>query len=246
MAAIIELGTRNFVTTGGTTTLTATPTLNDLIVVVCMAVGVAGGTTAVSDNNSGGAGTYTKAGTSATGPVANQLIDVWVRNALIASASSTVFKATQVGSTGGGLGVFRVSGMTKTGSTAMRGFGKQDSAGPGTPTPILLPMGGGGAQAALTTNPLIGAVCRDSNPPSLTPRASPAWTEAFDVGFNSPSSGIEVMWISSGETASSIAWGSSSAGTFGAFAFELDASAGATPTSLLWTPQLTVPTVYIR
>src|SRR5215472_6834494 len=101
-------------TTAGNKTVTATPALGDLIVVIAPATGVA--TTGVTDNNTDGLGTYTKIGSSFTGFSTAGDLSVWVRNALVGSASSTIFTAAQGSSTGGGLDVLRVSGMSRTGS----------------------------------------------------------------------------------------------------------------------------------
>jgi hypothetical protein len=87
-----------------------------------------------------------------------------------------------------------------------------------TPTCVL-------NSAALTTNALIGAVFNGTNPATMTPRAS--WTERADVGYATPTSGLEVMSRDSGETATSIAWGGTSASAFCASVFELDITAPA-------------------
>ena len=58
MAAVALLGTVTWATTGGNATVTATPTVGDLIVVVSPSTGLAGGPTNVSDNNTDGLGTY--------------------------------------------------------------------------------------------------------------------------------------------------------------------------------------------
>lgn len=228
MATVTHAGT-TWTTAAGNKTVTATPALNDLIVVVAATSGLAGGTTAVSDNNSGGAGTYVQVDVDQTGFSTTGVLTVWVRTALVASASSTVFTASQASSSGGGLTVFSVAGMTRTGASAVRGSGGQSSGTSGTtPAPVL-------TQAALTGNPVIGAVANGTSPAGLTPRSSPAYTEASDLGYATPTTGLESMFINSGETASTITWGGTSASTFASIAVELDTST-APPPALVMAP----------
>lgn len=224
MATIAKLGTEVINTTGGTsTTQTSTPAVNDLIAVVVFASAAANKVASVTDNNS--SGTYTKVGEVDLSTT--HTVGIFVRDALIASASSTIFTANYTGTaTGGGLCPFSISGMSKTGATAIRQSNTATGLAGTTPTVVL-------GAAALTSNPLLGAGGRVSNPPAWTARSSPAYTEAFDVGYNSPSSGVEAMFISSGETASSIAWGATTPGDWHAIVAEFDSSAAATP-SLIW------------
>ena len=92
--------------------------------------------TGVTDNNS--AGTYTQVDTDRTGFSTTGVLTVWVRTALITAASSTIFTAAQVGSTGGGLHVYRLSGMTLLGASAVRSSGGQSTGTSGTtPAPVL-------------------------------------------------------------------------------------------------------------
>lgn len=227
MAAFTLGGTVTWNTTGGTTTVTTTPVLGDLIVVIAGTSGLAGGTTAVTDNNSGGAGTYAQISSDFTGFSTTGVLTAWVRNNLILSASSTVFTAAQVGSSGGGLAVCRISGMSIVGLGAVRGAGGQSSGTLGTtPAPVLLRRTGSafsGTQAALTANLMIGAVCNGTN--STTTVVQPAsWTEAFDNGYNTPATGLEVCFRDNGNTASTITFGGNSATAFASIAIELDVS----------------------
>ena len=50
MATVAVLGTSVFNTTAGNKTITATPTVGDLIVIIAATSGLAGGTISVSDN----------------------------------------------------------------------------------------------------------------------------------------------------------------------------------------------------
>lgn len=230
MASAAVLGTTVWNTTAGNKTITATPTAGDLIVIVAPCT-LSGGTTSVSDNNSDLRGTYTKIGSSFTGFSTAGDLSIWIRNALVGSGTSTVFTAAQAGSTGGGLLIYRITGMSIVGLAAVRGAGGQSAGGAGgTPAPVLLgrtPSGGGytfsGTQAALTGNLVIGAVCNGTN--STTTVTQPAsWTEDFDNGYNTPPSGFEACHRNSGETNSTITFGSTTATAFASMVIELDTS----------------------
>ena len=179
----------------------------------------------MTDNNSGGAGTYVQVDVDRTGFSTAGVLTVWVRTALITSATSTVFTATQPSSTGGGLDVFRISGMTKTGAAAVRQSAGQSTGTSGTtPAPVL-------GAAALTANPLIGAVCCGTNASTnLTPRTG--WTEATDLGYNTPATGMETMFRSSGETGTTQTWGSTAPSAFASVVVEFDSSAAAIATAV--------------
>lgn len=227
MATIATLGTTVWSTTGGNATITATPTLADLIVIISGSTGLAGGTTSVTDNNSDNRGTYTQIQADATGFSTTGVLTAWVRHALIGSATSTVFTSNQATSSGGGLLIYAVTGMSIVGLGAVRGAGIQSSGTLGTtPAPVLLRRIGttfSGTQAALTGNAMIGAVCNGTN--STTTTAPPtSWTESFDNGYNTPATGLEVCFRNSGETNSTITFGATSATAFASIAIELDTS----------------------
>jgi hypothetical protein len=226
VAAVTHAGTGIWTTTAGNKTFTGTPAASDLIVVVAPASGVA--TSAVTDNNADGLGTYTQADSDRTGwgSATTGHLTVWVRNALIGSATSTVFTATQSGSTGGGLDVFRISGMTRTGAAAVRQTAGQSSGTSGTtPAPVF-------GAAPLTGNPVIGAVCNAQTTAGsvITQRAN--FTEASDLAYSTPGSGLETMFRSSGETATTQTWGSTSGSAFGSVVAEFDTSAPETSPQL--------------
>lgn len=231
MASVTAAGT-TWNTTAGNKTVVATPAASDLIIVIAGTSGLAGGTTTVTDNNSDGFGTtpgYTQINTDFTGFSTTGVLTAWVRNILIGSATSTTWTAAQGSSSGGGLTVLRISGISIVGLGAIRGCGGQSSgASAATPAPVLLRRIGttfSGTQAALTGNVIIGAVCCGTNASTnFTPRSSPAYTEDTDSGYNTPATGLEVMHINSGDTASTITWGSAAPSGFASIAFEVDVS----------------------
>lgn len=214
MATVTIAGTATWNTTGGNTTETATPALRDLIVVVAASTGAA--TTAVTDNNADLEGAYTQVDANRTGFSTTGTLTVWVRNSLIGSATSTVFTATQTGSTGGGLDVYRVSGMARAGAGAVRSAGGQSTGTLGTtPAPVL-------SLTPLTTNPIITAVANGTSPAGVTGPAS--YTATTNLGYATPTTGLVVAFISSGITSATVTWGSTSATAFASTAIELDSS----------------------
>jgi hypothetical protein len=226
MATVAHLGTAVINTTAGSKTVTATPTANDLVVVFTPITGLTGSgpTISVTDDNSDGQGSYTMIGVTPnrTGFSTLGALQVWVRNSLVGISNSTIFTANQTGSSGGGLDLFRVSGMSRAGSSAVRQSTGQSSGTAGTtPAPAF-------GSAVLTGNPVLAAVGNGTSPATLTPRGSPVYTEATDVGYSTPTTGFESMFISSGETGTTITWGSTSATSFASIAIELDSSAPST------------------
>jgi hypothetical protein len=214
MAVLTNAGS-TFNTTAGSKTVTATPAIDDLIVVIASTSGLAGGTTAVTDDNS--SGTYTQVDSDRTGFSTTGVLTVWVRNSLIPAASSTIFTAAQVGSTGGGLTVIRISGCTKPGAAAVRSNGGQSSGTAGTtPAPVL-------SSTPLSPNPIIAAVSNGTNSTTTVVQRT-GYTEAFDNGYNTPPTGLEVSYLSSGESSATITFGGTSVSIFASVAIEIDSS----------------------
>lgn len=217
MAAVTLLGSATFNTSSGTKTVTATPAVGDLIVVVTAHTG---NTSAAlpTDDNSGGGGTYTLINSCVKASSADTM-RVFIRDGLIQSGTSTVFTHAPGTSSGGGLAVFKVTGMTRASISAVRQSAIQSNqASGGTPTPVF-------GASVLTGNPVIGAVFNATNPAGMTPRSSPVYTERNDSGYNTPGTGLETMSIDSGETGTSIAWGGTSGSAFCSLVLELDTSA---------------------
>lgn len=207
-------------TTAGNKTVTATPAVNDLIVVVHGISGWASGDDSViTDDNSGGAGTYDRIGTAtvpmSTGGGTSCALWISIRTALISSATSTVFTATNTGDTGGGLTVLRFSGMARTGINAVRQSTRESSA---TENPPTIAFG----MPLLTGNPVVLGVMGEDNPAALTPPAG--FTEADDTGWNSPTTGVEVCWDDAGQTTDTLAWSGGALTDHNEVGIELDIS----------------------
>jgi hypothetical protein len=240
MAAVTKLGTETFNTNSGTHTVTATPAVNDLIIIIAANTGNVS-SNPPTDNNSDGLGTYSTVATSVKATSADTM-RIFVRNSLIGSNTSTVFSHAPGTTSGGGLVVLKVTGMTNAGLAAIKQTAKQkNQASGGTPTPVF-------SVAANTLNPVIGAVFNETTTAAtMTPRGTPAYTERADVGYSTPTTGLEVMSIDSGETGTSIAWGSTSSSAFCSLAIELALNvpptvAPNTPVDLA-TGQSTTPTL---
>lgn len=215
MAAVTLLGSVTFDTNSGTKTVTATPAVGDLIVII----------TAHGDNTSAATPTDDQSGTYTT--ILNSKMDTnahtmmfHVRTALIPAASSTIFSHAPGTTTGGGLAVLKVTGMTRVGASAALQNAKQENqAGGTTPAPVF----GATPQSG---NPVIGAVFIDNaNPAGISPRSSPAYTELADVGYDTPKEGLEIMSIDSGETSATITWGGNATQIYCDGVIELDISA---------------------
>lgn len=212
-AAVSLLG-NTINTTAGAKTVTATPAVGDLILIFVVVSGD-GTWSAPTDNQSG---TYTIVDVQLNNNSA--IYGAWyVRDALIPAASSTIFTLSNPGSdTGGGLAVVKITGMSKAGSSAVRQskIGGQGGAAAGTPAT------GNWTSAKLTTNPVVGAVINLSNPAGLTPTTS--YSELLDTGYSTPTSGVEIQKIDSGDTTNTMTWGSSSGSDWVCMGVELDAT----------------------
>ena len=192
-----------------------TPAANDLLV----AFVVASATTATGTmTDSQGLG-FTKV-TSRVYNSSAETIYLFVANNLAAASSMTVtFDCTGDAATGVVIFVARVSGMTRTGTAAIRQSSGQNNLTAGTtPAPVF-------AAAALTGNPTLGVVGNLSNPAALTEPTG--WTERGDTGFASPTRGGEYVSRDSGFTGTTITWGSAGATAKGDISVELDTSAAA-------------------
>lgn len=167
-------------------------------------------------------GTYTDCGTANKNSSADEA-HVFVRDALISSNTTmtVTWDCSADSATGCIMFMVRVSGMSRTGSSAIRQFANQNNqAGGGTPAPSF-------AVAALTGNPTLGFIFNATNPAGMTPPTS--WSELrADAGYGSPTTGGEYVVRNSGFTGTTITWGSTSASAFCAMIIELDTSVAAT------------------
>lgn len=215
--AFTQLGTQSFTTATGTHTVTATPAANDLIVLVLAHSGYTG-TDAPTDNNSDGLGTYTLA-KSALSRSSGDTLAVWVRDHLVGSATSTVFTAAPGTTSGGGLAVMKLTGMTRVSSNAVKKTGSQDN-GTGGTTPAASWTGGG---SAATTNSVLAALMNQTSPGGVA-KPTTFTTRQVNDGYAMPTTGIDIATVDSGNTDSTVTWGGNST-LFGHVIVEFDATA---------------------
>lgn len=200
-------------TNSGSHSVTATPQGNDLIVIVTEASGNTADT-APTDNNVN-AGTYSQI----VNPVKNTSADkmaVYVRTPLIQQPNSTVFTHNPGASTGGGLSVYAIRGMSKVGAAAvLQSAVQQNQAGGGTPAPVL-------GVTPQTNNPVIMGVFNATNPGGVTIRSG--YTSDVNTGYATPTSGFDTSHLNNAEGSTTLTMGGTSASAFCSFAIEFDMS----------------------
>lgn len=195
---------------GASYNLTAfTPAAGDLIVVFTMHTGTSTVTAGGSLSDTQGL-SYELLGSQLFN-TSQYCLQLWVAKSTAANSSNTIAVTTPGTVQGCAGAAYRVAGAE---GVYVRQFAFATGAAASTPTVVL-------GAAALTGNSLMGAVGNTSNPATLTPRSSPVWTESLDTGYNSPTTGFECAFVNSGDTASSIAWGGTSATAWCACVVEL-------------------------
>ena len=196
------------------TTASFTPALDDLLVVFVKGRVTLTRPSTMTDTQSG---TYTNI-LALDGPGTNGTMYLFVRNSLTPNSSMTItWDCT--GDTAGAahIQVARVSGITRTGATAILQTATQSAQSASTtPAPTF-------SSSALTGNPTLGAVFNRTDPATMT--APTSWTERSDVGNTTPTTGTEWVSRDSGFTGTTITWGSTSASLFGSMIVEVDTSA---------------------
>lgn len=211
--------------TGGTpnTSGAFTPAVGDLLVVFVAASVTVQATATLTDS----AGiTFTQVGRVPWGTNVNSLY-LFVSNSLAPSATSqtVTFDTASDPATGTVIAVASITGVTRTGLTAILQSTGQANQAAGTPAPVF----GAGVD---TNNPTLGAVANNTSPAGLTPPTS--WTENGDTGYSTPTTGMEYVSRDSGFTGTTITWGSASASVFASGIIEIDTSVVASaPSNLL-------------
>lgn len=199
-----------------TTSNAFSPSSGQLLVVF-----VVGGATVEADPalTSSTGMTFSRVSTTATYSGSTATIYAYVSTSTVSNTSSQTVNFAPADTTNGTMMfVYGVSGMSKTGLTAVRQSAKQDNKGAAqAPTPTF-------SAAALTGNVVLGVAGNSTNPAALTPPSG--WTEpaSGDVGYSTPTAGAETAYRNSGETGTVITWGSASASQSGSLILELDTS----------------------
>lgn len=187
-----------------------TPAVGDLLVFLVLA-----SETVDAGSVSSSAGyTFTKVATAHRN--STDTLYVFVADSLVTSAVSQTltYNCASDAATGCFRVVISISGMARTGASAVRQSAVQNTGTAGT-TPAVT-FGG----AALTANPLVALLCNQANPATVTQPSG--WSEQNDSGFNTPTTGFEYANINSGFTSSTVTWGSTSGTQFAALAVEFD------------------------
>jgi hypothetical protein len=230
--SVTHLRVNTFDTAGTSfTTSSFTPTIGDS---VFMYIGYA--RDIVNDNPSvtdSLGGTWTPIGGNGTFAHTDnrRVIRLYVRDAIITAATAVPMTATY--NNGGGntcascaLGVFAITGVTKTGSAVRRqGYTGHGENG-GTPSTYFNPDN---ATPCLATNVVLVAICNGANPATMSPPSG--FTELQDIGVTPPVSpalplGLEYAYVLSGYTGANAAWTSTTATDAGCLGTEIDMSVG--------------------
>jgi hypothetical protein len=211
MAAVTPCGSIWNTTAGvkTTATLSPTPASGTLLVAV---VGVAAVDTAPTmSDNKGGAWTlvdsFRSYGSAITGG-----LRIYVRNTACDGTSMSV-TMTPSGDGGGGLFVLSVTDPAAFGASAVRSTGGQADQASGTPAPVL-------GSTPLSKNPVIIAVMTQTNG-TANATVRTGYTEDYDLGFNTPPSGMEVQHRDSGETSATLTTGGAAPSGFASIGIEI-------------------------
>lgn len=205
----------------GNRTATATPTLNDFIVIFQGYTGNATGPAVISDNNADGQGSnYGFFGNALKNASADRM-EMWIRNTPIRSATSTIWTSTQPTNTGGFLLVFRIAIKDFPSANQMvvqSGFQSNGSAA-GTPTITL-------GATTLQGSGLIGVIFNGTNPAATA--APSGWNSSLGFGYATPAAGVGYTTASDNglartPTVSTVTWSGTSASAFCAGMVEIAA-----------------------
>ena len=193
-----------------------TPTQGDLLVVVSGITATAVSPTCTTGSNGI---TFTRVVDQAWSASAHRH-NIFVANQLVPASPTAMTVSIDVtgdNGTGGNISVLRVQGMQRTGTAAVR-----------QATAFTNVVGTGGAYdmsfpaATLSSNIVIATLANNTNPATITPPTG--FTEICDIGYDTPSAGLEVCYdLTGGYTTRT--WGSISATVGTANGIELDTSA---------------------
>jgi hypothetical protein len=202
-------------TAGAKTTGSFQPAAGELLVAV---VGIAGNDTAptMSDTDATITGwtlvdSFRSHGSAITGG-----LRIYVSNQGANGASITV-TMTPTGDTGGGLAVLSVTDAAGFGASAVAGNGGQADQAAGTPAPVLDTV------PHVASAMIIAVMTQTNGSANASPRTAttPDYTEAYDQGFNTPATGIEVQYLAGGETSQTLTTGGATPSGFAAIGIEI-------------------------
>lgn len=175
-----------------------TPAADDLLLVAVYASGSAAATPTLS--SSVGGKTFSLVGSAAGKATSADTLYLFVADQLASATSQTVTFDTTDNVTGTVMNLYQVSGVTVTGTTAIRQFGKQENQASGA-TPAVTLSG-----ACQTGNPVIAAHYNASTAPTIPS----GWTAGATATHSAPTQRGSAYYRDSGETGSTITWGGTS------------------------------------
>lgn len=216
MAAITVVAT-TYTTTNATsyTSASFTPANNDLLAVI---VRVTGSSLAAPTLVSSAGTTFTLVSLESFGVGGTMYF--FIANALSTNTAQTLtYDCTGDAATSCFIKPFRVSGMTRLGTSALRQEVVEEFPTTTTIDPVF-------ASAPLTTNPIICAVATGDLTAALTSPSSFS-TAVHDTG-STPNASLWSCKSDSGITSETLTWGGTLSGTALAMHWELDVSASAT------------------
>ena len=207
------------------------PAVGDLLVVFVALSTNTNATPTMTDNQGG---TYALIGHALWLSSANSLV-CFVREQIVTTTTAHTITAATGSNEAGQIIIQSISGMFRTGLSAVRSFGKQENqATATTPAPAL-------NQAAQTNNLTLVAVA--SGDTTTTPPVG--WTERFDTSQSTPTTALEVATRNSGFTGTTITFGATQSTDFASMAVELDGSAEDIPAAAIGSATITNPTITI-
>jgi hypothetical protein len=192
-----------------------TPVDGDLLVVFVVASDTT--TDAATLSSSVGEQTFSRIVTTNKNTNADRLY-AFVSNFKATAISQTVtFDCTGDQATGAIIGIARISGIPLIGLGAIKQYAVQtNQGGATTPNTVF-------SNNVLSGNPTLGFIGNGTNTATMTPPTN--WSELSDVGYNSPSTGLEYVYRNSGFNGTNIIWGNNSSSPFGSIILEIAAQA---------------------
>jgi hypothetical protein len=193
------------------------PASGDLLIALVQAGNTTDATSTLS--SSIGGFTFTQIGSGVSYAAGTHMIYAFVSDALVSNTASQTVTWTEAADPAGGtvIFVYRVSGVTRTGLSAIKQSITNSGASGVTPNTVF-------SASALTGNPTLVLLGNGTSPAGVTPPTN--WTEnaSGDLGYSNPTCGAECAHRDSGFTSTTITWASNSASGWAAIAVEVDTS----------------------
>jgi hypothetical protein len=201
------------------TTTAFSPAAGEVLVALVTVSGTTDNAPTMSDSEGGG-WDLVQVGQRSSGADRNY---AFVRDAAIVGSPSMTVTVTLPAdaATGSNIGIAGVSGLAAAGAAAVVQTAVSSNEGAAT-TPFV--TFGAACDAA---NPVLLLFGNTNNPAGVAPPSG--FTEHVDIGYDTPSKGLEYASVNSGFTGPTATWASNSATVWGAIGVELEAAAGGGP-----------------